>query len=102
MFQISCTSLANAFAIERKYDTPKIKNKTRIIGSGIKTIVQAGVNSKTGINPKKTPTSTNAKIPIATVATTGKNSFFVFKDLMIPALLVKLPSPPDVPLRNKW
>lgn len=66
--------------MERKYDKPIIKIIRRIRGIGNKIIVQDGKKLKTGIKPKKTPRSTNAKSPIATVETTGKNSLEIFTD----------------------
>jgi hypothetical protein len=83
---------------ERKYDKPRIKMKRRIIGIGNKIIVKLGENSKTGINKKNTATSTNAKITVATAVTIGKKSLLIFRDFIIPPLLVKHDSPPEVPL----
>lgn len=90
-------SLMKTAMIERMYDKPNIKNKRRIIGIGNNIIEKFGINWKIGINPKKTATSTKDNKPIAVVNTTGKNSFRYFIDLIIPALLVKLVRPPDVP-----
>ena len=72
--------------------------KSNINGIGKKTIVQFGTNWNIGISPKNTPTSTKAKIPIATIAATGKISFLMKIAVIIPALLVKLATPPEVPL----
>jgi len=79
------------------YDKPNIKNIRRIIGIGNSIIEKCGIKLKTGINPKKTPKSAKDSKPTETVDTTGKNSFLCFSDLIIPALLVKLARPPDVP-----
>jgi len=42
------------------------------------------------MRPKKTPTSTKANNPIATIATTGKNSFLMLTDVIVPLLMIKL------------
>ncbi len=79
-------------------NNPSIKSKSSPSVKGRKTIVQLGMNSKTGIKPKKTPTSTNANSPIATVATIGKNSFWILSEVIEPLFIIRLASPPDVPL----
>ena len=84
--------------MERKYDKPKIKIIRRISGIGNKIIVQDGMKLKTGIKPKKTPTSTKARSPMAAVETTGKNSLETFTDLINPTFVIKLDNPPAVPL----
>ena len=86
--------------IESMYDKPNINIKRRIIGIGNKSIDIFGIKWNTGINPKKTATSTNDSKPMEAVATTGKNSFLNFRDLIIPAFPVKLPRLPEVPLTN--
>jgi len=88
--------------MERKYDNPKIKIIKSSSGMGNKIIVQGGTKLKTDINPKKTPKSTNARSPIATVETTGKNSSLTFTDLIIPTFVIRLVNPPAVPLEKMW
>jgi len=84
--------------MDRKYDRPRTSIKVSINGIGRRMIVQVGTKLNIGINAKNTPISTNAKIPIDVVATIGKKSRFMLRDFKIPTLLVKLTSPPDVPL----
>ena len=69
----------------------------RTSGIGNKSIVHDGENSKIGIRPKKIPTSTKARIPMATVAIIGKYSRLTLVDNTIVELPVKLTNPPDVP-----
>ncbi len=95
-------SLTNTTVIERRYERPNIKINRRIKGIGIKIKVQGGTKLKTGINPKKTATSTNDKIPMAAVATTGKKSLFIVIDVSSPAFPSKLDNPPEVPLAKIW
>ena len=90
-------SLTNTFTTERKYESPKIKKIASNRGMGSKTIVQEGMNWKTGKSPRKIPTLTKAKIPAAVVATIGKISLFTFIDCKMLELEVKLINPPTVP-----
>jgi hypothetical protein len=91
-------SLAIALITERKYDKPRISTIKRIIGRGKNMIVHGGENPKIGISRKNTDTSIKDNIAIAKVETTGKNSFSILMEFIIPLLLTILVNPPAVPL----
>lgn len=72
------------------------------MGIGIKINVHWGVNENAGIRPKKTPTSTIARMNVPTVAIIGNTALLILRDMIRPLLPVRLISPPEVPLEKIW